>query len=135
MYGFIEEIKELLRFLFEEKNFKIMDKQGSYDESTGYAYVLMSNGVMDIRFIRDRGQKLWDIKSSQMKKNEWSSIGILRHIFLNDQLFRDFLNHPNARFIKDHYADIEGFFGSTNLLEARKAIKQAKSKRSKFLFG
>tara|TARA_R110001592_G_scaffold12248_4_gene58833 strand:- start:3218 stop:3625 length:408 start_codon:yes stop_codon:yes gene_type:complete len=135
MDSFILEMKERLGFLFNQEDFAIVSESAQNDQPNVNCQLILSNGELDIKTTKDRGQFFIDIKASQMKLSEWTSIGLIRHILLGAQGFDEMLDGKSVDFLKRYYNEIKDFFLVGNLEEVRNTIKKAKTERSKFLFG
>lgn len=120
-------------FLFNNHNFKFIDSLAT-PSFGGSAYIVLTNGVINIRLIKDRDGLFLDFQSTTHRKKEWFSFEILGQLLTGNGKFNGKLDEYGTELLKGHFVEILNLFSSGVVLETIQKLKSLEAERAKKLF-
>jgi len=116
----LNKIKELFSFLFEEYGFKLTEFKKF--ESFGDVLVTTKSKDFCLRFVRDRGQTFVEIGPSVGFK-EWFDLNVVRMLIqgIDDTKSDDIIKLQN--FLKQNYSKIKELFSQENYLKTEEHLR------------
>jgi hypothetical protein len=121
-----EAVKTLERFL-RQAGFSL--KQDDRRAASAYREVLLENGNLAIRAIRDRG--VWDIEASDLNgPSDWYDVAILRDL-LDGSGDDELPLAVQARFIEERMPEISSAFDGASRTKSHDRLEALRSQRAK----
>lgn len=124
----LNKIKELFSFLFEEYGFQLVEFEKS--ESFGDVVATIESEDFRLRFVRDRGQTFIDI-SPFIGFGEWFDFNIVRMLIQGIDNTKSDEVIKLRDFLKQHYSKVKDLFNQENYLETEKYLKKIQNELAK----
>lgn len=120
-------------FLFHDHNFKFIDSLMT-PSFGGSAYIILTNGVINIRLTKDRDGLFLDFQSTASRKKEWFSFEIVGRLLTENINFNGKLDDSGTDLLKKYLGEITNLFSNDIVIETTKKLKLLKGERAKKLF-
>lgn len=121
-------------FLYEKEGFRIVDS-AYIPTFGGTGFVILSDGVIDLRLELDRDRLLLDVRACRRaSRNSWFGLDVVRQL-LTGQTGSALLDRDNVAFLRAHLAELRLRFAEGSLVATEAALRQLEKQRSKRLFG
>ena len=129
----LKYIIQYCSFLYKDKEFNFIDSAVS-SSFGGDAYLILSDKMLNLRFLSDRGQLFLEFQSHS--DDCWYSIDLIRHLLRpEEKKYYSLLNEENAVFLKQYFFEIKDCFSDKEYNITKSKLKVIMSKRAKYLFG
>lgn len=122
-------------FLFAPGRYRFVDSEtsGSFG---GDAYVVLTSGRLQMRFVSDRDQLFLGFRAGDASKNEhWFSSDVIQHLLTGVAPDTSEISPSTAAFIEQHIDEIERRFEEDVLPETVRNLDALEKLRANEMFG
>ena len=117
-------------FLFKGNRTKFVS---SITEGANEA-IVVENGELRLRFVRDRDQISLELQSLSMQTKEWFSIDVIRQLITGEVLDKSILDNELNNFVENNLKKITNAFKRENLPETLSTLHEFEMARAKRIF-
>ena len=132
-------MNELLQFMIQHYSFLWNDLGATFVDSQlrgGDALLILEQGDLRIRFVRDRAQLFLEFQSRfRRPAEEWFSLEVLRYFLTGVASDNEVIDGAEAAFLRDNIGRIGEAFSRSRHKVTEKTLHEYKKTRSQRIFG
>jgi hypothetical protein len=134
-----ETMNQLLQFLIQHYSFLYDECGARFVDSQangGDAMLVLEQGDLRIRFVRDRAQVLLECQSRYRRRpDEWFSLEVIRRLLRGMVTDNEVVDGTESEFVKANLGSIREAFSKSRHATTENSLREYKKARAKRLFG